>query len=630
VNTVKFLKPIAFLLVIVLLAVGIIPSMAFATEPATLTLKIEEKISGDTPEQAEKFTFELAPIGNAPTPSDLTTTITGEGTATFGRIVYTTPGAYEYTIRQKDEKLLNYDNDASIYHVKVTVTYDNPQQLAMEVSVKKNDNIAKSSAIVFENTYTAPEEATQDASKRKPETTTEEATQDAAKRKPTTTTEDATQDAAKRKPTTTTEDATQDAAKRKPTTTTEDATQDAAKRKIPVQVKIKKVDSSGKLLSGAKLAIEDAKTKETVMEWTTDGKVKTITSQLVAGETYYLVEKEAPKGYLIAADIEFTVPKKKKTLEVKMIDPKEQASSKLGSISVTKEVILRDSVEDVELYTEDETYYVGLFTDAAGNHPYGSDFIKAVHIKKGSHSEPVVYSDLPDDTYYVLETMKDGTPIKLNEETTIDGTSVICEVVQGTSNKVTISKNSDKLEGQVNLVNVYMYLPEEFFYRAEITITVPDKTSIPTDKKVLYIGVFASPNDTTPIDVIAVEDIGTYTVEVPVGDEGGTYYLYETDESGQKIEKSSFEYEVSLDKSKNETKLSLINGILVEGEVSETETSLEDTKNSTTSNKNSTSKTISQIVRAVATGDKTAVLGYLFVMVVAIVGCVEIVRRKKK
>ena len=70
--------------------------------------------------------------------------------------------------------------------------------------------------------------------------------------------------------------------------------------------KVRKQDTAGKLLGGAKLMISDSKTKKGIIGWTTEAnKEKTITG-LRAG-SYYLEEVQAPAGYQIAQRIEFEI-----------------------------------------------------------------------------------------------------------------------------------------------------------------------------------------------------------------------------------------------------------------------------------------------------------------------------------
>jgi hypothetical protein len=317
-----------------------------------------------------------------------------------------------------------------------------------------------------------------------------------------------------------------------------------------------------------------------------------------------------------------------------------------------------DIFEDYELYAEDATYYVGIFTDAEGNHPYGSDYMKEIHIQNASHSEPIVFSDLPDGTYYILETTEDGTPLVLDVESEVDGESFICELAEGTTNEVEISQKAKQLQGEVSLVNAYIDLPAGFAYRAAVDVTKNvvsvDGDTISTDD-VFYAGIFTSETEETPMTVMALQNNGTVTIEVPLGgangDEEVTYYVYETDENGQKIDQENFAYTISgegsvtLNKTQNEQQITITNeaietnvdenteingGEEIEEEPeSEVENETQKDKSSDSST-TSTPKTVSQFVQAVSTGDATAMLVYFFLFAIAIAGIVVIVRRKKK
>lgn len=75
------------------------------------------------------------------------------------------------------------------------------------------------------------------------------------------------------------------------------------------KVKIRKIDKdTNKDLIGAKLQIVN-KDNNVIEEWISDGKEHEINGKLNAQETYRLVEIEAPDGYFISDDIEFTLPK---------------------------------------------------------------------------------------------------------------------------------------------------------------------------------------------------------------------------------------------------------------------------------------------------------------------------------
>jgi len=77
-------------------------------------------------------------------------------------------------------------------------------------------------------------------------------------------------------------------------------------------------------IPGAKLAIVDKETGATVDEWITTNESH-ITESLVLGKTYTLVEKEAPEGYKVAEDMDFTVEGGKEGIDkVVLLEPGEE------------------------------------------------------------------------------------------------------------------------------------------------------------------------------------------------------------------------------------------------------------------------------------------------------------------
>ena len=76
---------------------------------------------------------------------------------------------------------------------------------------------------------------------------------------------------------------------------------------------------SGSAVVGAVLQILDSK-NAVVEEWTTTEDDYVIKSNLVAGASYTLHEKSAPKGYIKAADVPFTVSTDGSINEVEMKD----------------------------------------------------------------------------------------------------------------------------------------------------------------------------------------------------------------------------------------------------------------------------------------------------------------------
>jgi len=87
------------------------------------------------------------------------------------------------------------------------------------------------------------------------------------------------------------------------TVTKEDADQSIAM--IDRQVLVSKVDTEITMISGAHLQVVDQNGK-IIDNWVSDGTAHAV-SGLVVGQTYTLVETEAPEGYVLASPIEFTV-----------------------------------------------------------------------------------------------------------------------------------------------------------------------------------------------------------------------------------------------------------------------------------------------------------------------------------
>ena len=101
------------------------------------------------------------------------------------------------------------------------------------------------------------------------------------------------------------------------------------------QVTVTKTEVSGTdEVEGAKMTVTD-ETGKTVDEWTS-GKEEHYVSGLEEGKTYTLTETTAPKGYVKAESIEFTVSKDKVNQKVNMLD--KQVSVTKTDITGTQEV----------------------------------------------------------------------------------------------------------------------------------------------------------------------------------------------------------------------------------------------------------------------------------------------------
>ena len=314
----------------------------------------------------------------------------------------------------------------------------------------------------------------------------------------------------------------------------------------PTKASILKTDESGKALSGAQLVVKDSTGKE-LDKWTSDGKAHEITGLLTVGETYTLSEVSAPSGYTVAPDQTFKM-EDKDVIEVTMVDYQASGS---GQITVTKKVTYANGGDFIDLIAQDDTFYVNLFTDAAGKYPYKGALPQAIHLVNASAGS-VTFSDLAQGTYYVYETDANGNVINLDQQSMHNGSQFMC-TVDGGSNTVKLDLKAGPKEGAVNLENVFFDIPTGYSYKGEININkqVLKGTTQTTTDDTFYAGIFTKGDDGVYnlFTVVTLVQNDTVTVEVPLGGEDGTepinYYILETDADGNILDLDVFEYEVT-------------------------------------------------------------------------------------
>lgn len=314
----------------------------------------------------------------------------------------------------------------------------------------------------------------------------------------------------------------------------------------PTKASILKTDESGKALSGAQLVVKDSTGKE-LDKWTSDGKAHEITGLLTVGETYTLSEVSAPSGYTVAPDQTFKM-EDKDVIEVTMVDYQASGS---GQITVTKKVTYANGGDFTDLIAQDDTFYVNLFTDAAGKYPYKGALPQAIHLVNASAGS-VTFSDLAQGTYYVYETDANGNVINLDQQGMHNGSQFMC-TVDGGSNIVKLDLKAGPKEGAVNLENVFFDIPTGYSYKGEININkqVLKGTTQTTTDDTFYAGVFTKGDDGVYnlFTVVTLVQNDTVTVEVPLGGKDGTepinYYILETDADGNILDLDVFEYEVT-------------------------------------------------------------------------------------
>ena len=366
--------------------------------------------------------------------------------------------------------------------------------------------------------------------------------------------------------------------------------------------------------------------------------------------TYYFVETQAPQGYAIETDengqpmrYEFTIGVEGTTenavvnAEITVTDP----LATTGSIQVTKRVsTLDDDFNYVDFTSIHETYYVGIFTDAAGTQPYGTNNIKSIRMDGVAVSDPVVFDGLTTGTYYILETDAQGNPIPLNESQTMNGSTFYCMVEGGGTNEVTLDLTTDETAGTVRLQNVYMEFSDDYYWEASLDIT----------KRVLRNGVETTVDDTFHAGVYQRLENGSYELLVEVellqndtvtvsglgGPVGGsmTYYVFETDGNGNMIsDDPNFMYSVSGEGSVTITETDTTGRVTITNEAVEETTTVEtEGSSTTTSTTSSSSGTTSG--KSVKTGDTTNIMPALISLIVAglaviALGC-GIYRRRRR
>ena len=429
-------------------------------------------------------------------------------------------------------------------------------------------------------------------------------------------------------------------------------------------VSIEKRDISGNPLKGAVLelwkqvdsvdagATADAdRTKagngDILLEtWTSDGTPHELTAELAVGGTYYLREAEVPAGYVQAADMLFTVESGE---PITLVMEDENQAGVLGQIQVTKRLSTIDesTFDFVDVIAEDTTVYVGLFTDAQGEHPYGDDYIRPVRIQGASFST-VTYDGLPEGTYYVFETLEDGTVIPYGEVQNGTGAgsfACVSDSSSGAVKEITIDFDSDRADGATELTNVYYGdLPDGFSYQGEISITKSIlKDGAPADSSdTFYAGIFTGETETAPYKVVTLKNNDTVTVEVPLGGENGmdpvTYYIYETDADGHKLDKSTFAYSVSgegsvaLDVDHTAGSRTIINTMASGDDSTRTIRPTDENDKIKSGNRNKTATTIGtdRRSRSTKTGDDSRIGLYLLFFGAAVAGILISLWKRRK
>lgn len=134
-----------------------------AGQPGRAEIQVSSQVTGDIPSREEVFTFRLTGRDGAPMPGDgeseeVTVTVRGEGTASFGEILYDIPGEYCYTVKQEPGENQAYTYDGRVYEVTVLARWVNEPGGEMETLITAEDQESgmKQTEISFSNRYSGP------------------------------------------------------------------------------------------------------------------------------------------------------------------------------------------------------------------------------------------------------------------------------------------------------------------------------------------------------------------------------------------------------------------------------------------------------------------------------------------
>lgn len=122
------------------------------------TVQVKKRITGDVPKQDAEFHFRMTAKNNAPMPEDSVNglkriSVTGEGTASFGKIRFTAPGKYIYTISEINDALPGYTYDLNSYTVTVTVAERQGKLAVISQVLMLSGKEQQQSMAVFTNRY---------------------------------------------------------------------------------------------------------------------------------------------------------------------------------------------------------------------------------------------------------------------------------------------------------------------------------------------------------------------------------------------------------------------------------------------------------------------------------------------
>ena len=362
-------------------------------------------------------------------------------------------------------------------------------------------------------------------------------------------------------------------------------------------VKLIKTSTEGRALPGAEFALYSKNDKGEYDLYTADNEKGLYTTDAkgqinvenLPADDYYFIETAAPDGYKIRKVDDGSDQKYSFKIGIEDGDAGIVENAKVNaeltvqndingtnSITVTKKItyIDPDTFDEFEMtWPKDQIFYVNLFTDPEGTIPYRTSTPKAFTVSENS-SGTATFENVSKGTYYVFETDAEGNSIPMDEEMLDSNGKRYSATVDGDgTNQVELDVKTDAEEGKINLINRYFDMPGGAAYKGWINISkniLKGTDQIDVDDT-FYAGIFTKTEDGEYdlYSVVTLANNNTVKTEVTLGGENGdqpiTYYVYETDEQGNRIDQNEFAYtvtgegEVSLDKSNTTADITITN-----------------------------------------------------------------------
>ncbi|MCC8137875.1 MAG: hypothetical protein LIO76_07390, partial [Clostridiales bacterium] len=311
-------------------------------------------------------------------------------------------------------------------------------------------------------------------------------------------------------------------------------------------------------------------------------------------------------------------------------------TSETAEISVTKKLQLDNGDS---LIAKDQTFYVGLYVDAACTNLFDMEAIAF----KGVSSSTVNFTGLEvGRTYYIAECDEDGVALTSGYALLADGTKYMPNFSDGSMTaSVTAEDESQKT---VTFTNVFYSVPDGFYKEAVLTITKKllgaDGAALTSSDAVFYAGIYADASYTTlatnvdqNIVTLALAGGSEVSAEVSVSlEDGETVTLYVTevqlDENGNPVPVANVEgFQYTWSQDTTEVTLS---GENLTASVTITNQEISETSEEEESSEEEETETETES-EAVKTGDESPLAFYFSLMLMAAaVMLAEGIYRKKR